>query len=77
MRRLFLESNPRARQHHGINIICYYLPTLLQESVELGDSIARLVTTSASGAYLFVSVLAVPLVGEFGVRAIILVSVGT
>ena len=53
------------------------LLTLLQESVELGDSIARLVTTSASGAYLFVSVLAVPLVGEFGVRAIILVSVGT
>lgn len=59
------------------NIICYYLLTLLQESVELGDSMAWLVTRSTSGAYLFVSLAAAPLVGKFGVRVVILVLVGT
>jgi MFS family permease len=75
IRRLFLGAGTQAMQQlGGINIMSYYLPTLLQESVGLTNTMARLITACASIAYLFASLAAAPLVERFGRRIMMMVS---
>ncbi|KAI0485311.1 general substrate transporter [Xylariaceae sp. FL0804] len=75
VRRLLLGSGTQAMQQlGGINIMSYYLPTLLMSSVGLEDKMARLIAASASVAYLFASLAAAPMVERFGRRMMMLVS---
>lgn len=75
VRRLLLGSGTQAMQQlGGINIMSYYLPTLLQESVGLDDRMARLITACASVAYLAASLVAAPMVERFGRRKMMLAS---
>ncbi|CAJ2513262.1 Uu.00g013810.m01.CDS01 [Anthostomella pinea] len=75
VRRLILGSGTQAMQQlGGINIMSYYLPTLLIESVKLEPSMARLIAACASVAYLFASLAAAPLVERFGRRIMMIIS---
>ncbi|KAI0838875.1 general substrate transporter [Hypoxylon sp. FL0890] len=75
IRRLVLGAGTQAMQQFGgINIMSYYLPTVLIESVKLDDSMARLIAACASVAYLFASLVAAPLVEKFGRRIMMIVS---
>jgi hypothetical protein len=75
LRRVLLGSGAQALQQlGGINVLSYYLPTLLQESVHLDSSMARLITACASVAYLVASLAAAPMVERFGRRVMMLVS---
>ncbi|KAI0011592.1 general substrate transporter [Xylariaceae sp. FL0662B] len=77
VRRLLLGSGTQAMQQlGGINIMSYYLPTLLIESVKLQSSMARLIAACASVAYLFASLVAAPLVEKFGRRKMMMTSTG-
>ncbi|KAI0391645.1 sugar transporter [Xylariaceae sp. FL0594] len=75
VRRLLLGAGTQAfQQLGGINVMSYYLPTLLKESVHLDDKTARLIAALASVSYLFASLIAAPLVERFGRRAMMLTS---
>ncbi|KAI0850541.1 putative MFS sugar transporter [Daldinia vernicosa] len=75
IRRLILGSGTQAMQQFGgINIMSYYLPTVLIESVKLDESMARLIAACASVAYLFASLVAAPLVERVGRRIMMMVS---
>ncbi|KAI1136931.1 general substrate transporter [Hypoxylon sp. FL0543] len=75
IRRLALGAGTQAMQQFGgINIMSYYLPTVLIESVKLDDSMARLIAACASVAYLFASLAAAPLVEKLGRRIMMMVS---
>ncbi|OTA78186.1 hypothetical protein M434DRAFT_38539 [Hypoxylon sp. CO27-5] len=75
IRRLVLGAGTQAMQQFGgINIMSYYLPTVLIESVKLDDSMARLIAACASVAYLFASLAAAPLVEKLGRRIMMMVS---
>ncbi|KAI1651479.1 putative MFS sugar transporter [Daldinia loculata] len=75
IRRLILGSGTQAMQQFGgINIMSYYLPTVLIESVKLDESMARLIAACASVAYLFASLIAAPLVERVGRRIMMMVS---
>ncbi|KAH9904152.1 putative MFS sugar transporter [Xylariomycetidae sp. FL2044] len=77
IRRLLLGSGTQAMQQlGGINIMSYYLPTLLIQSVKLEESMARLIAACASVAYLFASLAAAPMVERFGRRVMMIVSTG-
>ncbi|KAJ8133204.1 hypothetical protein O1611_g419 [Lasiodiplodia mahajangana] len=75
VRRLVLGAGTQAfQQFGGINVMSYYLPTLLIESVGLADKMARLIAALASVSYLLASLIAAPMVERFGRRAMMLVS---
>ncbi|KAI0440504.1 hexose carrier protein [Xylaria telfairii] len=75
VRRLLLGAGTQAlQQFGGINVMSYYLPTLLIESVGLEDRMARLISALASVAYLFASLIAAPMVERFGRRMMMLIS---
>ncbi|KAI0454822.1 general substrate transporter [Xylaria acuta] len=75
VRRLFLGAGTQAfQQLGGINVMSYYLPTLLIESVRLEDQMARLIAALASVAYLFASLIAAPMVERFGRRIMMMTS---
>ncbi|KAI0867448.1 hexose carrier protein [Hypoxylon argillaceum] len=75
IRRLLLGAGAQAfQQLGGINVMSYYLPTLLIESVGLEDKMARLIAALASVSYLFASLIAAPMVERFGRRVMMLVS---
>ncbi|KAI0893823.1 general substrate transporter [Annulohypoxylon nitens] len=75
VRRLALGAGTQAMQQFGgINIMSYYLPTVLIESVKLDSSMARLISACASVIYLISSLIAAPLVEKFGRRKMMMVS---
>ncbi|KAJ2985080.1 hypothetical protein NUW58_g5725 [Xylaria curta] len=75
VRRLLLGAGTQAlQQFGGINVMSYYLPTLLIESVRLEDQLARLIAALASVSYLFASLIAAPMVERFGRRVMMVVS---
>ncbi|KAH8677842.1 putative MFS sugar transporter [Xylariales sp. PMI_506] len=75
IRRLILGIGIQAcQQLGGINIMSYYLPTLLIQSVGLSDSMARLIAAVASVVYFFAALAAAPLVEKYGRRVMMLVS---
>ncbi|KAI1214157.1 general substrate transporter [Annulohypoxylon truncatum] len=75
IRRLALGAGTQAMQQFGgINIMSYYLPTVLIESVKLDSSMARLISACASVIYLISSLIAAPLVEKLGRRKMMMVS---
>ncbi|KAI5865122.1 general substrate transporter [Durotheca rogersii] len=77
IRRLILGSGTQAiQQFGGINIMSYYLPTVLIESVNLEESMARLIAACASVVYLAAALAAAPLVERLGRRMMMMVSTG-
>ncbi|OAA56723.1 MFS sugar transporter [Niveomyces insectorum RCEF 264] len=75
IRRLVLGAASQGlQQFGGINVMSYYMPTLLITSVGLTNSMARLITACAAIAYLFASIAAAPLVERFGRRIMMVVS---
>lgn len=75
IRRLLLGAGTQAMQQFGgINIMSYYLPTLLISSVGLSNQMARLIAALSAVAYLFASLIAAPLVEKYGRRMMMIVS---
>lgn len=75
VRRLVLGAGTQAlQQFGGINIVSYYLPTVLMESVGLSNERARLLTACNSVSYLIFAGLAVTVVERWGRRGLMLVS---
>jgi hypothetical protein len=75
IRRLLLGAATQAMQQlGGINIMSYYLPTLLMSSVGLSNSMARLIAAISSVVYLIASGIAAPLVERYGRRTMMMVS---
>lgn len=60
------------QQGTGINVVSYYLPTLLIESVNLDNGTARLLTACNSVQYLFFTALALLFVERFGRRKMLI-----
>ncbi|ETS79393.1 hypothetical protein PFICI_09246 [Pestalotiopsis fici W106-1] len=75
VRRLLLGIGSQAMQQFGgINIMSYYLPTLLMESVHLSDTMARLIAAVSSVVYFFAALAAAPLVERYGRRIMMIIS---
>ncbi|KAH6898089.1 general substrate transporter [Thelonectria olida] len=75
VRRLILGAGTQAiQQFGGINIVSYYLPTVLIESVGLSNQRARLLSACNSVSYLVFSGVAVTLVEKWGRRGLMLIS---
>ncbi|KAI1308072.1 hexose carrier protein [Xylaria venustula] len=75
VRRLLLGAGSQAfQQFGGINVLSYYLPTLLIKSVHLEDKMARLVAALASVSYLFASLIATLIVERVGRRIMMIAS---
>lgn len=75
LRRLLLGAGTQAlQQFGGINVVSYYLPTLLIESVGLGDRMSRLIAALAAIPYFIASGVAAPMVERFGRRIMMLIS---
>lgn len=69
LRRLFLGMGSQAMQQlSGINVTSYYLPTVLIQSVGLGDTMARLLAACNSVSYLLFSLIGIPNVERWGRR---------
>ena len=62
------------QQFGGINIMSYYLPTVLTKSVGLGEETARLLTACNAISYFIFSGLAAVLVERMGRRGLMLLS---
>lgn len=62
------------QQFEGINIMSYYLPTVLISSVGLDEKLARLLTAVSSVTYFFFSCAAVLLVEKWGRRGLMMLS---
>lgn len=62
------------QQFEGINIMTYYLPTVLISAVGLSNELARLLTAVNSVTYLILSCLSIPLVEKWGRRGLMLLS---
>jgi MFS family permease len=62
------------QQFEGINIMSYYLPTVLIESVGLSNQMARLLAACNSVSYLVLSCLCIPLIERWGRRGLMLAS---
>lgn len=60
--------------HPGINIMSYYLPTVLIASVGLTNSTARLLTACNATSYFIFSCAAVTMIERFGRRGLMLLS---
>ncbi|KAL1627520.1 hypothetical protein SLS56_006344 [Neofusicoccum ribis] len=75
LRRLLLGAGTQfMQQFEGINIMSYYLPTVLIEYVGLTNSMARLLTACNATSYLIFSSVAIPLVEKWGRRNLMLLS---
>ncbi|KAJ5234068.1 uncharacterized protein N7469_005834 [Penicillium citrinum] len=75
LRRLLLGAGTQfMQQFGGINIMSYYLPTVLKSSVGFTDEMARLLTACNAISYFFFSGLAVLLVERMGRRGLMLLS---
>ena len=74
-RRLLLGAGTQAMQQFGgINIVSYYLPTVLIESVGLSNTTARLLTACNAVSYLLFAGIAVQLIERWGRRGLMLLS---
>ncbi|KAJ6083121.1 hypothetical protein N7467_007256 [Penicillium canescens] len=75
MRRLLLGAGTQfMQQFQGINIMSYYLPTVLINAVGLSNRMARLLTACNAISYLVFTCLSVPLVEHWGRRGLMLLS---
>ncbi|PWI66791.1 hypothetical protein PCL_04635 [Purpureocillium lilacinum] len=75
LRRLILGAGTQfIQQFEGINIMSYYLPTVLINAVGLSNELARLLTAVNSVTYLIFSALSIPLVEKWGRRGLMLLS---
>ncbi|KAF4970961.1 hypothetical protein FSARC_2064 [Fusarium sarcochroum] len=75
LRRLLLGANTQLMQQFGgINIMSYYMPTVLINSVGLSESMARLLSACNAVSYLIFSSAAVLLVERWGRRGLMLLS---
>ncbi|KAJ5930901.1 sugar transporter [Penicillium verhagenii] len=75
LRRLVLGAGSQfMQQFGGINIMSYYLPTVLINSVGLSDELARLLSACNALSYLVFSGIAVLLVEKVGRRGLMLIS---
>ncbi|VUC30958.1 unnamed protein product [Clonostachys rosea] len=75
LRRLLLGAGTQfIQQFEGINIMSYYLPTVLITAVGLSNELARLLTAVNSVTYLILSCVSIPLVEKWGRRGLMLVS---
>ncbi|KAJ5692725.1 hypothetical protein N7462_002148 [Penicillium macrosclerotiorum] len=75
LRRLLLGAGSQfMQQFGGINIMSYYLPTVLEKSVGLEESMARLLTACNAISYLIFAGLAVLLVERVGRRGLMILS---
>lgn len=60
----------------GINVTSYYLPTVLTQSVGLGNSLARLLAACNSVSYLLFSLIGIPNVERWGRRKMMMYAAG-
>lgn len=60
------------QQFSGINVTSYYLPTVLIQSVGLGESMARLLAAVNSVSYLLFSLIGIPYVETGGRRKMLM-----
>ncbi|KAI0966571.1 general substrate transporter [Xylaria arbuscula] len=75
VRRLLLGAGSQAfQQFGGINVLSYYLPTLLIKSVHLEDKMARLIAALATVSYFIASLIAALIVEKLGRRIMMMVS---
>ncbi|KAJ6112228.1 hypothetical protein N7523_008289 [Penicillium sp. IBT 18751x] len=75
LRRLLLGAGSQfMQQMGGINIMSYYLPTVLETAVGMEESMARLLTACNAISYLMFSGLAILLVERMGRRGLMLLS---
>ncbi|KAF7353306.1 Sugar transporter [Mycena sanguinolenta] len=75
IRRLLLGAGTQfMQQFEGINIMSYYLPTVLISSVGLSPETARLVTGINATTYFIASCISVPFVEKAGRRGLMLLS---
>jgi sugar porter (SP) family MFS transporter len=78
VRRLLLGAGTQAiQQFEGINVMSYYMPTLLIQSVGMTNSMSRLITACTAVVYLVASGVAAPMVERFGRRIMMMVSTAT
>jgi hypothetical protein len=74
-RRLLLGAGTQfMQQFEGINIMSYYLPTVLIESVGVSKEMSRLLTAINATTYLIFSCISVPYVEKVGRRGLMLLS---
>ncbi|KAL8690822.1 MAG: hypothetical protein Q9218_003818 [Villophora microphyllina] len=77
IRRLLLGAGTQAMQQlAGINVTSYYLPTVLTQSVGLGNSMARLLAACNSVSYLLFSLIGIPNVERWGRRKMMMYAAG-
>ncbi|KAJ5288760.1 hypothetical protein N7478_001790 [Penicillium angulare] len=77
LRRLLLGAGSQfMQQFGGINIMSYYLPTVLEQAVGMEESMARLLTACNAISYMIFSGLAVLLIERMGRRGLMLLSTG-
>ncbi|GAD92224.1 hypothetical protein AN8467.2 [Paecilomyces variotii No. 5] len=75
LRRLLLGAGTQfIQQFEGINIMSYYLPKILINSVGLSNSMARLLAACNSVSYFCFTLLSVPLVEHWGRRWLMMLS---
>ncbi|KAB8256315.1 general substrate transporter [Aspergillus pseudonomiae] len=75
LRRLILGAGTQfMQQFEGVNIMSYYLPTVLMQFVGLSDSMARLLTAVNSVTYLICTCCAVGLIERMGRRGLMMLS---
>ncbi|KAF4539444.1 Sugar/inositol transporter [Lasiodiplodia theobromae] len=75
IRRLLLGAGTQfMQQFEGINIMSYYLPTVLIEYVGVSNEMSRLLTACNATSYLVFSSLAIPLVEKWGRRKLMMLS---
>lgn len=73
LRRLILGAGTQfIQQFSGINVTSYYLPTVLINSVGLGERLARLLAACNSVSYLLFSLIGVPNVERWGRRKMLM-----
>ncbi|CAK7211690.1 hypothetical protein SCUCBS95973_001201 [Sporothrix curviconia] len=64
------------QQFTGINVTSYYLPTVLQQSVGLSDTLSRLLTAANSVQYLLFSLIGIFRVEQWGRRKLMMFGCG-
>ncbi|KAI9926195.1 hypothetical protein ASPWEDRAFT_43563 [Aspergillus wentii DTO 134E9] len=75
LRRLLLGAGTQAiQQFQGINIMSYYLPLVLINSVGFSNSMSRLLTACNATSYFIFSCLAMTMVERFGRRGLMMLS---
>ena len=75
LRRLLLSCGTQfMQQFSGANALGYYLPTLLQESVGLGEEESRLLTAVNGTTYLFAAFCCLIIIDRFGRRKSVAIS---